>query len=325
MLINVLRDEAPTHLAVAFDVVAPTFRSEAYAEYKANRSKTPGRVPRPGQPDQGGARRAARSRSSTPTASRPTTSSPPSPRRPRPRACDVLIVTGDRDAFQLVDDRVTVLYPRKGVSRDGADDPGGGRGEVRPDAGAVPRLRRAAAATRATTCPAIPGVGEKTGDQVGPRVRLAGPLVDRVDEVKGKAGDALRANLADVLRNRQLTELVRDVPLDGRPARSRSSGSGTATRCTRSSTRCSSACCATGSTPTLASERARGRAGLRGRRRAARAPASVGRLARRARAGRLAHRARRRRAPGAGARGDVTGLAVAGGRRAARLGRPGRS
>src|SRR5215218_10907138 len=41
MLINVLRDEVPTHLAVAFDVSRQTFRSEEYAEYKANRSKSP--------------------------------------------------------------------------------------------------------------------------------------------------------------------------------------------------------------------------------------------------------------------------------------------
>src|ERR1700748_3187694 len=41
MLINVLRDEAPTHVAVAFDVGRKTFRSEIYAEYKANRSESP--------------------------------------------------------------------------------------------------------------------------------------------------------------------------------------------------------------------------------------------------------------------------------------------
>src|SRR5487761_2685384 len=41
MLINVLRDEEPTHLAVAFDVSRATFRTEAYSEYKAGRSQTP--------------------------------------------------------------------------------------------------------------------------------------------------------------------------------------------------------------------------------------------------------------------------------------------
>ena len=45
MLINLLRDEQPTHLAVAFDVSRKTFRSETYAEYKANRSSSPSDVP----------------------------------------------------------------------------------------------------------------------------------------------------------------------------------------------------------------------------------------------------------------------------------------
>ena len=115
MLINVLRDEAPTHLAVAFDVSRQTFRSELYAEYKANRSKTPDEfkgqldlvkevlealniayVEKPGfEADDVIATLATQAEA---------------------QGFDVLICTGDRDAFQLVSDRVTVLYPRKGVS-----------------------------------------------------------------------------------------------------------------------------------------------------------------------------------------------------------------
>ena len=53
MLINLLRDEAPTHVCVAFDVSRQSFRTETFAAYKANRSATPGRVPRPDRPDQG--------------------------------------------------------------------------------------------------------------------------------------------------------------------------------------------------------------------------------------------------------------------------------
>jgi DNA polymerase-1 len=66
--------------------------------------------------------------------------------------------------------------------------------------------------------PNIPGVGEKTAAKwVAEYGSLAG-LVDRVDEVKGRAGDKLREHLSDVLRNRQLTELARDVPLEAGPA-----------------------------------------------------------------------------------------------------------
>ena len=62
--------------------------------------------------------------------------------------------------------------------------------------------------------PNIPGVGEKTAAKWVREFGSLAALVDRVDEVQGKAGDALRAALGSVLRNRRLTELVRDVELD---------------------------------------------------------------------------------------------------------------
>ncbi len=65
--------------------------------------------------------------------------------------------------------------------------------------------------------PSIPGVGEKTAAKWVREFGSLEALTDRVDEVKGKAGDALRAHLAHVLLNRQLTELIRDVPLDAAP------------------------------------------------------------------------------------------------------------
>ena len=212
MLINVLRDEQPTHIAVAFDVSRQSFRTEKYAEYKAGRSRDPGRLPGPGQPDQGGARRAAHPGGREARATRPTTSSPRSPARPATQGMEVLICTGDRDAFQLVDDHVTVLYPRKGVSELARMDPGGGRGEVR-------RRPRAATATSprwsarpATTCPACPGVGAEDRRQVDHPVRRRSTAWSRgVDEIKGKAGDSLREHLADVLRNYELNELVCDL------------------------------------------------------------------------------------------------------------------
>ena len=115
MLINVLRDEAPTHIAVAFDVSRQTFRSEEYAEYKANRSKSPDEfkgqvslvkevldalrvisVDKDGfEADDVIATLATQAEAA---------------------GMDVLICSGDRDAFQLVTDHVTVLYPKRGVS-----------------------------------------------------------------------------------------------------------------------------------------------------------------------------------------------------------------
>ena len=95
--------------------------------------------------------------------------------------------------------------------------------------------------------PGIPGVGEKTATKWIAEFGSLAQLVDRVDEVKGKAGDALREHLAGVLRNSQLTQLVREVPLEAaRPTCGRCRGS--ASRSTSCSTHCSSGCSATGCT-----------------------------------------------------------------------------
>jgi DNA polymerase-1 len=215
MLINVLRDEAPTHLAVTFDVSRKTFRSEAFADYKANRTKTPddfkGQVSLVKEVLEAlrivvveAEGYEADDVIATLTA------------RAEAEGYDVLICTGDRDAFQLVSDSVTVLYPRKGVSDLQRMTPEA----VRERYGLSPAQYPDFAALRgdpSDNLPNIPSVGEKTAAKWVVEYGSLDGLVDRVDEVKGKVGDALRAHLAQVIQNRQLTELVRDVPIDTQP------------------------------------------------------------------------------------------------------------
>jgi DNA polymerase-1 len=215
MLINVLRDEKPSHLAVAFDISRQSFRTEAFAEYKANRSATPNEfkgqisliqdvltalaipvVTAEGyEADDVIATLATQAEDA---------------------GLDVLICSGDRDVFQLVSDHVTVLYPRKGVSDMARMTPEA----VEERYGLTPAQYADFAALRgdpSDNLPNIPGVGEKTAAKwVHDYGSLTG-LVDRVDEVPGKAGGLLREHLASVLRNRQLTELVREVPLSVGP------------------------------------------------------------------------------------------------------------
>ena len=130
---------------------------------------------------------------------------------------DVLICTGDRDAFQLVTDRVTVLYPVRGVSESGPDDPGGGRG---PSTASSPERYSDLAALvgeSSDNLPGVPGVGPKTAAKwIGQYGDLTG-VVAHVDEIKGKAGESLREHLDGVLRNRRLNQLVRDLDAPGRP------------------------------------------------------------------------------------------------------------
>jgi len=216
MLINQLRDERPTHVGVAFDVSRKTFRSETYAEYKAGRSETP--APFRGQVSLIQEVLAALC---IPTVSVEGFEADDViatlATQAAAQGMAVLIGTGDRDAIQLVTDSVTVLYPRRGVSELVRFTPE----EVQARYGLTPAQYPDFAALRgdpSDNLPSIPGVGEKTAAKWVRDFGSLDVLVQRVDEVKGKAGDALREHLADVIRNRQLTELVRDVPLPLGPA-----------------------------------------------------------------------------------------------------------
>ena len=215
MLINVLRDEAPTHVAVTFDVSRSTFRTETYADYKAGRAETPtdfkGQVSLvrevldalrvPIVTAEGFEADDVIATLATQAAA---------------EDMDVLIVTGDRDAFQLVSDRVTVLYNARGVSDMRRMTPD----SVQEKYGLSPEQYPEFAALRgdpSDNLPGIPGLGEKTATKLIQQYGDVASLIDHVDEVKGKVGDNLRAAAASVLRNRQLTELVRDVPLEVGP------------------------------------------------------------------------------------------------------------
>ncbi|HYO17761.1 MAG TPA: DNA polymerase I [Dermatophilaceae bacterium] len=211
MLINALRDERPTHLAVAFDVSRRSFRTEEFPEYKATRSASPSEFA--GQvsliqevlealqvPVVTADGFEADDVIATLTVAAESA------------GMDVAIITGDRDAFQLVSDQVTVLYPVKGVSEMARYTPEA----VQAKYGLTPAQYPDYAALRgdpSDNLPSVPGVGEKTAAKWVVEYGSLAALVDRVDEVKGKTGDSLRAHLAEVMLNRRLTELVRDVPL----------------------------------------------------------------------------------------------------------------
>jgi len=215
MLINVLRDEQPTHVAVAFDRSEPTFRHEQYVEYKANRRETPADFR--GQLslifevlDALGISRlsVAGYEADDIIATLATLG--------HAAGMQVLIVTGDRDALQLVNDDITVLMTRRGISDMTRFTPE----EVTAKYGLSPVQYPDFAAIRgdpSDNLPNIPGVGEKTAAKWVAEFGSLTQIVDRIGEIKGKAGDALRERLGDVLRNRRLTELARDVPLEAGP------------------------------------------------------------------------------------------------------------
>jgi DNA polymerase-1 len=215
MLINLLRDEQPSHVAVAFDVSRHSFRTETYADYKANRSATPDEFK-----GQVSLIQEVLAALAIPVITADGYEADDVIATLTTEATDgdldVLICTGDRDAFQLVNDHVTVLYPRKGVSDMARMTPAA----VEERYGLTPAQYPDYAALRgdpSDNLPSIPGVGEKTAAKWVREFGSLANLVDRVDEVPGKAGGLLREHLSSVLRNRQLTELARDVPLSVGP------------------------------------------------------------------------------------------------------------
>ncbi len=212
MLISLIREEKPTHLAVGFDVSRKTFRTLLYPEYKATRASTPDEF-----------------RSQMPLlhdlvksfgisqfelegfeaddilATLGTTA--------QKAGMEVLICSGDRDTFQLVNEKVTVLYPKRGVSELSRMTPSA----VQEKYGMSPAQYPDFAALRgdpSDNLPSIPGVGEKTAAKWIIEYGSLATLLSNIDKIPGKVGDSLRANVDAVMMNRDLTRLSHDVPIE---------------------------------------------------------------------------------------------------------------
>jgi len=215
MLINVLRDEQPTHVAVAFDVSRQGFRLEEYPDYKAKRNKTPDefksqlplieevldalRIPflkKEGyEADDIIATLVTQALA---------------------EGLDVLILTGDRDSLQLVTEHSTVLYPMRGVSDLSRMTPDAVEAKYGVPPHRYPELA-ALVGEDSDNLPGVPGVGPKTAAKWITQYDGLDNVITHADEIKGKAGDNLRAHLGDVIRNRRLNALVRDLELEQHP------------------------------------------------------------------------------------------------------------
>ncbi len=212
MLINLLRDEEPTHVAVAFDKSSKTFRKEQYPEYKAGRAETPeefrSQIPLIKQVldamaiahlDLEGYEADDIIASWATQAERD--------------GVETLICSGDRDALQLVTDRTLVLYPVKGVSQLARMD----SQAVVEKYGVDPERYRDLAALvgeSSDNLPGVPKVGPKTAAKwIGEYGGLDG-IIAHADAIKGVAGQNLRDHLEQVILNKSLNGLVRDLELD---------------------------------------------------------------------------------------------------------------
>ena len=212
MLTNLIANENPSHIAVAFDVSRKTFRTEMFPEYKANRAATPDEfrsqmsylfefVSALGINHfaiEGFEADDILATLSTQAAA---------------DGFDVLICSGDRDSFQLVTPQITVLYPMRGVTEMSRMTPAA----VLEKYGLTPLQYPDLAALRgdpSDNLPSIPGVGEKTASKWIQDFGSLAQLIARADEVSGKAGDTFRAHISNVTLNRELTLLRHDLEID---------------------------------------------------------------------------------------------------------------
>jgi DNA polymerase-1 len=211
MLINMLRDEAPTHIVVAFDVSRRSFRTERYADYKAGRAETP-------QPFQGQVSliKEVLEALRIPVVEKPGYEADDViatlATQAREAGMEVIISSGDRDAFQLSGEHTTILYPVRGVSEVWRMTPDAIEQKyfVRPE-----RYRDKAALVGETSdnLTGVPGVGDKTAAKWINEYGGLDGVIANADKIKGKAGESLRAHLAEVMRNYELNALVCDLEL----------------------------------------------------------------------------------------------------------------
>ena len=215
MLATLLHDEQPTHVAVAFDVGRTTFRTEMFPDYKAQRDETPpefiSQIP---------------ILKTLLTALGITTIEKPNyeaddiiatlATTAQPLGFETLIVTGDRDALQLVNNTTTVLYPMKGVSVIHRFTPQA----VQDKYGLTPEQYPDFAALRgdpSDNLPSIPKVGEKTATKWIVQHGNLTNLLNNADTIKGVVGTNLRERIDQVKLNRQLTEMVKNLDLTHTP------------------------------------------------------------------------------------------------------------
>ena len=213
MLVNIVRDHRPSALAVAFDLEGPTFRDELVADYKAGRAETPEDLP----PQFDFIREVLASlnvpvvgavgyEADDVLATLAT--------QARDRTCDVVVVTGDRDSFQLVEDpHVKVLYNRRGVSDYTLYDEAG----IVERTGVVPTKYPMLASLRgdpSDNLPGVPGVGEKTAAKLLNTYGDLDGIFANLESLSPKLRENLAANEALARTNFTAIPLVRDVPLE---------------------------------------------------------------------------------------------------------------
>jgi len=211
MMLNILQNEKPTHLAVAFDLSRSSFRTDEYPEYKGTRGETP--------PEFNGqtelleeALKAMGIVTLTKVNYEADDIIASLADQGAAAGYRVLIVSGDRDTFQLIQDDVTILYPVKGVMNlnrmndEAVVEKYGIHAKQYPDLAAL-------VGETSDNLPGVPGVGPKTAAKWLVQYGDLEGVLKAAQEIPGKVGESLREHQGLAVRNRRLNHLVRDLDI----------------------------------------------------------------------------------------------------------------
>jgi DNA polymerase-1 len=212
MLINLMRDHGHRRMVVAFDRPEPTFRHERVETYKANRAEAPDILRQ-----QMGLVRQVVETLGIPVLELPGYEADDIiatlATQGRDAGIDVIVVTGDRDTYQLVEDpHVKVLYNRRGVSDYVLYDEAG----IEQRTGVPPHLYLQYAALRgdpSDNLPGVPGVGEKTAAKLINRYGGIDGIFEHLDEQTPKLRTSLGEHEASVRQNAEVMTLICDAPV----------------------------------------------------------------------------------------------------------------
>lgn len=212
MLFKMIELYKPTHISVAFDRKAPTFRHKEYSEYKAGRKKMPQELFEQMQPlkellDAFKIERfeidGYEADDIIGTISKEAEN----------KGFDVFIVTGDKDAIQLASHKTTTLITKKGV----ADVEEYNYDSVIEKYEMTPTQfidLKGLMGDKSDNIPGVPGVGEKTGIKLLKQFGNIENLIDNTDELKGSIKKKIEENKDEAIHSKWLATIVRDVPIE---------------------------------------------------------------------------------------------------------------
>ncbi|MEY4390890.1 MAG: hypothetical protein RLZZ400_633 [Actinomycetota bacterium] len=206
MMLNILQAEKPTHLAVAFDLSRESFRTEVYPEYKGTRGETPPEFI--GQTELlQKALDAMNIKWFTKVNYEADDIIASFAHQGAEAGFDVYVVSGDRDTFQLISERTTILYPIKGVMNLARMDDAAVYEKYGVHAKQYPDLAALVGET-SDNLPGIPGVGPKTAAKWLQEYHSLEAIFDNAAAITGKVGESLREHLHLAKRNRELNHLL---------------------------------------------------------------------------------------------------------------------